>query len=72
MKLEKIFTIFNQCCFKNIIELSALTIGRLTIGLCSWAFRGAGGREGGQEEDKEVALVDPHLHKKLKRNEENF
>ena len=28
------------------------------------AVRGAGGREGGQEEDKEVALVGAHLHKK--------
>ena len=71
MKLEKIFTIFNQCCFKNIIELSALTIGR-SIELCSWAVRCTGGREGGQEEDKEVALADPHLHRRLKRNEENF
>ena len=42
------------------------------MGLCSGAIRGVGGREGGQEEDKEVALVDPHLHGKLERNEENF
>ena len=33
---------------------------RLWVG----AVRGAGGGEGGQEEDKEVALVGPHLHKK--------
>ena len=32
--------------------------------VCVEAVRGAGGGEGGQEEDKEVALVGPHLHKK--------
>ena len=39
-------------------------IERLTIGFCSGAVRGVGGREGGQEEDKEATLVDPHLHRK--------
>ena len=77
MKLVQITRVFKQCSFKYIVELGTfiierLTIGRLTIGLWSicWCsgpsgpVRGAGGREGGQEEDKEVALVDPHLHRK--------
>ena len=35
------------------------------------AVRGAGGGEGGQEEDKEVALVGAHLHKKQEESMEN-
>ena len=32
-KLEKIYSIFEQGCFEHAIELGALIIGRLTIGL---------------------------------------
>ena len=67
MKLVQITGVFKQCSFKYIVEPGTIVIERLTIGLCSGAVRGAGGREGGQEEDKEVALVDPHLHGKWER-----
>ena len=61
---------FKQCSFKYIAEPGTFIIGRLTMGLCSGAVRGVGGREGGQEEDKEVALVDPYLHRKWERKQE--
>ena len=65
--MVQITGVFKQCSFKYIAEPGTFIIGRLTMGLCSGAVRGAGGREGGQEEDKEVALVDPHLHRKWER-----
>ena len=67
MKLVQITRVFKQCSFKYIVEPGTIVIERLTIGLWSGAVRCTGGREGGQEEDKEVALVDLHLHKKLER-----
>ena len=72
MKLVQITRVFKQCSFKYIVEPGTIVIGRLTIGLCSGAVRGTGGREGGQEEDKEVALVDPHLHKKQEEILEHY
>ena len=42
-------------------------ITRLIIGRVYGAAGGAEDREGNQEDDVSVALVDPHLHKKLEK-----
>ena len=41
------------------------------MGLWIGAVRGAGGREGGQEEGEKIPLAAPHLHKELDRNKKS-
>ena len=68
--MVQIFRVCKQCCFKHNVELSTFTIACFKIRLWVGAVRGAGGGEGSQEEEKEVALVDPHLHKKQEESME--
>ena len=71
--MVQIFRVCKQCCFKHNVELSAHMVVfymKTPIRVCVEAVRGAGGREGGQEEDKEVALVGAHLHKKQEESME--
>ena len=72
MKFVQIFRVCKQCCFKHNVELSTFVIVfyKRPIKLCVGAVRGAGGGEGSQEEDKEVALVGAHLHRKQEESME--